>query len=235
MSKPTRSITTLPRSLLTQSKAGPSRLPPSRSRLTRPLHSTSSSSKPATSSSKPVFSSINSTEISHFSRLSSQWWDPTGEFSLLHRMNPTRIEYIGQKVALDSRDEEEWTFAGRHGDRAREEGKGVGRWLEGRRCLDVGCGGGLLSEVRILLMVRVGLIWGRAWRGWEGTWSVRTPRNRISRSRISMRQGTHSSLIPHHYLRYQRLHRGPHCRPHHLNVRQQEEARLNIGIPRQRR
>ena len=93
-------------------------------------------------------STINPSEISHFSRLSSQWWDPSGEFALLHRMNPCRIEYIRQIVALDRRDEPEWTFATRHRDKAREERLGSGRWLEGKRCLDVGCGGGLLSEVR---------------------------------------------------------------------------------------
>ena len=62
-------------------------------------------------------------------------------------MNPPRIEYIRQKVALHHRDEEEWTFEGRFDDRKREEARGAGRWLEGKRCLDVGCGGGLLSEV----------------------------------------------------------------------------------------
>lgn len=90
---------------------------------------------------------INQDEISHFSRLSQHWWDEAGEFALLHRMNPERVEYIRQKVALDPRTEPEWTFEGRHGDRAREEARGAGRWLEGKRCLDVGCGGGLLAEV----------------------------------------------------------------------------------------
>ena len=69
-------------------------------------------------------------------------------------MNPPRVEYIRQKVALDTRDEEAWTFEKRHGDRAREDGKGVGRWLRGRRCLDVGCGGGLLSEVNVCGAIR---------------------------------------------------------------------------------
>ncbi|WOO80891.1 Ubiquinone biosynthesis O-methyltransferase, mitochondrial [Vanrija pseudolonga] len=89
---------------------------------------------------------INQDEISHFSRLSQHWWDEAGEFALLHRMNPERVEYIRQKVALDPRTEPEWTFEGRHGDRARAEARGAGRWLEGKRCLDVGCGGGLLAE-----------------------------------------------------------------------------------------
>lgn len=90
---------------------------------------------------------INADEVAHFSKLSEHWWDEAGEFGLLHRMNPERVEFIRQKVALDPDNEPAWTFEGRHGDRAREAAKGTGQWLKGMRCLDVGCGGGLLAEV----------------------------------------------------------------------------------------
>ncbi|GFZ45901.1 hypothetical protein JCM24511_03634 [Saitozyma sp. JCM 24511] len=107
------------------------------------LHSASSNPSSSSSSS---FTTVNADEISHFSRLSSQWWSETGEFALLHRMNPARVSYIREKVALDTSAEEPWTFENRHMDRAREKARGVGQWLKGMRCLDVGCGGGLLSE-----------------------------------------------------------------------------------------
>ena len=96
-----------------------------------------------------AFTTINPDEIDRFSRLSSEWWNPSGEFSLLHKMNPVRVDYVRQKVAWDTRDEPDWTFEGRNLDRKREEARGTGRWLSGKRCLDVGCGGGLLSEVRL--------------------------------------------------------------------------------------
>ncbi|WVW78655.1 3-demethylubiquinone-9 3-O-methyltransferase [Kwoniella bestiolae CBS 10118] len=123
--------------------------------LARSLNTSSSSPAPSPSTSRQTsqsstatssFSTINASEISHFSNLSSQWWDETGEFKLLHRMNPTRIEYIRQKVALSPSDEEQWTFQNRHTDLQREVERGTGLWLSGKRCLDVGCGGGLLSE-----------------------------------------------------------------------------------------
>ena len=70
-------------------------------------------------------------------------------------MNPVRVEYIRQKVALDPKDEEEWTFQTRFD----KDERGLGKWLKGKRCLDVGCGGGLLSEVSC---------WASRWRGRRG-------------------------------------------------------------------
>jgi hypothetical protein len=65
-------------------------------------------------------SSVSEAEIAHFSRLSSRWWDESGEFGLLHRMNPARVRFLRSREPV----------------------------LKGKRVLDVGCGGGLFSEVR---------------------------------------------------------------------------------------
>ena len=78
---------------------------------------------------------VDASEIEHFSKLSSQWWDERGEFAMLHKMNPVRMEFIKQKLQ----------------EIQLEEGippaPSSGTPLEGLDILDVGCGGGLLSEV----------------------------------------------------------------------------------------
>lgn len=70
-------------------------------------------------------------------------------------MNPTRMEFVRQKVVQGLQDDEGWSFEKRDrvddaGNLKRWEGmasvKGKGKWLEGMDVLDVGCGGGLLSE-----------------------------------------------------------------------------------------
>ncbi|GLB38960.1 putative O-methyltransferase that catalyzes the 2 O-methylation steps in the ubiquinone biosynthetic pathway [Lyophyllum shimeji] len=76
---------------------------------------------------------INASEIAHFSRLSSQWWDEQGEFAFLHRMNPVRVEFIKNKLLEVSRE-------------GGEEGMPSSTVLRDLDVLDVGCGGGLLSE-----------------------------------------------------------------------------------------
>jgi len=84
---------------------------------------------------------VDASEVELFSRLSSQWWDERGEFAMLHKMNPVRMDFIKQK--LQEVQLEEGSFSA----------SSSATPLEGLDILDVGCGGGLLSEVRHVLSV----------------------------------------------------------------------------------
>ncbi len=77
----------------------------------------------------PIAPSIDPAEVARFSAIADQWWDPRGKFRPLHRINPVRLSYI--------RD----TLTAHFGLDAR-----AGAPLTGLRILDIGCGGGLLSE-----------------------------------------------------------------------------------------
>jgi 2-polyprenyl-6-hydroxyphenyl methylase / 3-demethylubiquinone-9 3-methyltransferase len=72
---------------------------------------------------------LDAEEIDRFARLASEWWDPRGKFRALHRIGPARLGFL--------RDEMLRHFA---------RGQAGMRPLEGLRVLDVGCGGGLISE-----------------------------------------------------------------------------------------
>jgi len=72
---------------------------------------------------------IDADEVAHFSRLAGQWWDPHGPWATLHRFNPVRLGYIRDRAVA---------HFGR--DPARLDS------LAGLRILDIGCGGGVLSE-----------------------------------------------------------------------------------------
>jgi 2-polyprenyl-6-hydroxyphenyl methylase/3-demethylubiquinone-9 3-methyltransferase len=74
-------------------------------------------------------STIDPAEVARFEAIAQSWWDPNGPMRALHRLNPVRLAYV--------RDEACRRF-GRDPRRARS--------LEGLSILDVGCGGGLLSE-----------------------------------------------------------------------------------------
>ena len=72
---------------------------------------------------------INKEEIQKFSRLAEEWWDVNGKFKPLHMFNPIRIEYITEKIKLHFKLKEVKS-----------------NYLEGLNILDIGCGGGLISE-----------------------------------------------------------------------------------------
>lgn len=79
--------------------------------------------------SEPGRTTIDAGEIDRFSRLAEEWWNPTGKMRPLHKFNPVRLTYIRDKVAA-------------HFGRDPKQLKP----FEGLRVLDIGCGGGLLSE-----------------------------------------------------------------------------------------
>jgi polyprenyldihydroxybenzoate methyltransferase/3-demethylubiquinol 3-O-methyltransferase len=84
---------------------------------------------PFTSSSAVSSSSVNVREVLKFAKLSDQWWNPHGPFRPLHQMNPIRSRFIRSVLCNQF---------GRSIDE-REP-------LQGLKLLDVGCGGGILSE-----------------------------------------------------------------------------------------
>ncbi|KAI5122095.1 hypothetical protein M0805_002217 [Coniferiporia weirii] len=89
------------------------------------------------STASSTASSVNQDEIQFFSRLSSQWWDESGEFGLLHKMNPVRVQFVRDKILEAARDDKTQDLG---------EKEKNGRILRDLDVLDIGCGGGLLSE-----------------------------------------------------------------------------------------
>lgn len=64
-----------------------------------------------------MHANLDSAEIAKFDAIAARWWDPEGEFRPLHAINPLRLDYVDSRAPL-----------------------------QGRRVLDIGCGGGLLAE-----------------------------------------------------------------------------------------
>ena len=81
--------------------------------------------------------SVNSKEIEKFSKIAEEWWDPNGKFKPLHKFNPIRISYIKENIIK--------TF--KLGQKKSP--------LKNIKILDIGCGGGLLSEPMCRLGAKV--------------------------------------------------------------------------------
>jgi len=98
----------------------------------------------------PSISTVNDDEISHFSRLSALWWDERGEFALLHKMNPHRIRFIREKLleVLQTQPDATTTATANTISSNLTRSLESPRVMEGMDVLDVGCGGGILSEAR---------------------------------------------------------------------------------------
>ena len=73
---------------------------------------------PKTAASQTPNTNIDQAELNKFSELASQWWDPTGKFRPLHDINPLRLTLIDEKSG----------------------------GVKSKRAIDIGCGGGLVSE-----------------------------------------------------------------------------------------
>ena len=71
---------------------------------------------------------LDKKEIEKFSKIAEEWWNPTGKFKPLHKFNPIRIKYIKDNLINDF------------------DLKNKKKPLQGLKILDIGCGGGLLSE-----------------------------------------------------------------------------------------
>ena len=71
---------------------------------------------------------INKEEVEKFNKIAEEWWNPNGKFKPLHKFNPIRIEYIKNNIIKD------FNISPNH------------KPLNGISILDIGCGGGLLSE-----------------------------------------------------------------------------------------
>ena len=72
---------------------------------------------------------VDPAEVAKFEAMAAEWWDPAGKFKPLHMLNPCRLDYITAQLSREfDRD-----IPGRSS-------------IEGLRILDIGCGGGLLSE-----------------------------------------------------------------------------------------
>ena len=72
--------------------------------------------------------SVNKKEIEKFSKIAAEWWNPEGKFKPLHKFNPIRIKYIKENIINNFKL------------------KNKIEPLSGINILDIGCGGGLLSE-----------------------------------------------------------------------------------------
>lgn len=74
-------------------------------------------------------STVDAGEVAKFQAMAAEWWNPNGKFKPLHMLNPCRLDYITSQIAAEF-----------------DRDLSASLPFEGLRILDIGCGGGLLSE-----------------------------------------------------------------------------------------
>ena len=74
-------------------------------------------------------STVDAGEVAKFQAMAAEWWDPNGKFKPLHMLNPCRLDYITSQIAAEFNCDLADALP-----------------FKGLRILDIGCGGGLLSE-----------------------------------------------------------------------------------------
>lgn len=72
---------------------------------------------------------VDPSEVAKFEAMAAEWWDPKGKFKPLHMLNPCRLDYLTRQIAGEF-----------------DRDLGAPEPFKGLRILDIGCGGGLLSE-----------------------------------------------------------------------------------------
>ncbi|TEW44310.1 bifunctional 2-polyprenyl-6-hydroxyphenol methylase/3-demethylubiquinol 3-O-methyltransferase UbiG [Psychromonas algicola] len=88
--------------------------------------------------SKSAKNTIDQSEVAKFEAMASEWWNKKGKFKPLHMLNPTRLSYIIEQIT----------------DTFQRDTTNL-QPLKGLRLLDIGCGGGLLSEPMTRLGAKV--------------------------------------------------------------------------------
>ena len=105
---------------------------------------------------------INKKEIEKFSKIAEEWWNPNGKFKPLHKFNPIRIKYIKENIELD--------FNIKNKDKP----------LKDLNILDIGCGGGLLTEPLARLGAKV--------TGIDASEkNIKVAKNHLKKSKLSIR------------------------------------------------
>jgi 2-polyprenyl-6-hydroxyphenyl methylase/3-demethylubiquinone-9 3-methyltransferase len=82
---------------------------------------------------KPSANTVDAADVARFSRIADEWWDEQGKFAPLHRLNPTRLQYLRAQITA-------------HFKLSNSEKPLKTAPFNGLHMLDIGCGGGLVSE-----------------------------------------------------------------------------------------
>jgi len=108
---------------------------------------------PPSNSTNDSFSTISPEEIRKFSSMSQEWWNENGKFKMLHQMNPIRMSYIRDIIENWRQQQEQHHHNSTISD---HENRSIPYLpFKNLSILDIGCGGGLLSEVSYVKFIFV--------------------------------------------------------------------------------